>query len=154
VSNEQPIWDQLPNEPDAAYNRFLVYRNLGPSRSLQSAWDAQKVSNRGKSGRVSGQWQKDSADYQWVERANAWDGYQLQQAGAATVHNWINILSGIAGKTLEAINEGVKPDNWSGVIQSAQVLGAHISPEAVNALAELYRSSGNGGEGNGGGSGE
>jgi hypothetical protein len=129
----------------------LVYRNLGPSRSLQSAWDAQKVSNRGKSGRVSGQWQKDSADYQWVERANAWDGYQLQQAGAATVHNWINILSGIAGKTLEAINEGVKPDNWGGVIQSAQVLGAHISPEAVNALAELYRSSGNGGDGHSGG---
>jgi hypothetical protein len=154
VNDEQPIWDQLPNEPDAAYNRFLVYRNLGPGRSLQSAWAAQNGTKRKKSERMSGQWRDDSAAHRWVERANAWDGYQLQQAGAATVHNWINILSGIAGKTLEAINEGVKPDNWSGVIQSAQVLGAHISPEAVNALAELYRSSGNGGEGNGGGSGE
>src|SRR5262249_28786381 len=38
AENKLKPWDQQPDEPDAAYSRFLMYRNLGPARTLDAAF--------------------------------------------------------------------------------------------------------------------
>lgn len=35
---KRKAWEQLPDEPDSAYARFLMYRNLGPARSIDAAF--------------------------------------------------------------------------------------------------------------------
>ena len=75
-------WDQLTEEPPAAYARFLVYLHLGAGRTLQAAWDtcnAQSGTGRKKSQKMSGQWGDDSTTYRWVERAKAWDIAEQQR---------------------------------------------------------------------------
>jgi hypothetical protein len=37
ADGQRQPWEQQPGEPDAAYVRFLVYRNLGPGRTLRLA---------------------------------------------------------------------------------------------------------------------
>src|SRR5262249_5670477 len=71
-------WDQRPDEPDPAFVRFLIYRDLGPGRSLIQAYLAflrlldgstEGVERRS----IPGQWYRDSRQWEWVRRARAWD---------------------------------------------------------------------------------
>jgi hypothetical protein len=62
-------WDRLPNERIKAYELFCLYRDLGPSRSLQKLrqTNALPLSLR--------QLERYSAKYDWVARAQAFSDY-------------------------------------------------------------------------------
>lgn len=73
-------WDRLPGEGTRAYHAFLIYRDLGPARTLEEVYrvvqeTTKSKRSRGKSptthasGRING-W---SSSWNWVERARAWD---------------------------------------------------------------------------------
>jgi len=64
-------WDRRKGEPAPAYARFLIYRNLGPRRSLAQAQEVCGVS-LGRLKQLSGQWS-------WPARALAWDKLRFQQ---------------------------------------------------------------------------
>lgn len=60
-------WDRLPNESSRAYQAYVIYRDLGPDRSL-----AQVSQKHTKSIPTLKRW---SSKYNWVERARAYDDY-------------------------------------------------------------------------------
>jgi len=62
-----PIYERLPNESSKAYNAFAVYRDIGPTRSIQKV-GKRLVKNHIALGRLS-------KKYNWVERAKAYDLY-------------------------------------------------------------------------------
>jgi hypothetical protein len=62
-------WERLPNERIKAYELFCLYRDMGPSRSLQKLrqTNALHLSLR--------QLERYSTKYDWVARAQAYSNY-------------------------------------------------------------------------------
>ena len=105
AGREKAPWERLEGEPAAAYARFLVYRNLGPTRTLQRAWEAHlQAGKRGRGGRNrtksdddpvthrSSTWAANAVAFHWGERAGEWDIAMLSQVGAEAVVDFVNIL--------------------------------------------------------------
>lgn len=65
--SEQHPWTSQPGEPSRAYEAFRVYMLLGPKRTLKIA-----AAQLGKTESLLTNW---SAEYKWVDRAVAYDGY-------------------------------------------------------------------------------
>lgn len=63
-------WDRQKGESRAAYASFVVFRDLGPSRTLARA--AQET------GKTRATLMGHSAKYGWVERAELWDARQYE----------------------------------------------------------------------------
>jgi len=70
VNDEEP-WTKREDETQRAYEVFCVYRDLGPERSLQKAHDEEYGEGAGNLRYVEG-W---SSEYDWPERAQAYDRY-------------------------------------------------------------------------------
>lgn len=68
-------WDQLPEEPAHVYDKFLVYLQLGPDRTLQKAKDAIYGEQVGSVKTL----QSYSRKYSWINRAEAWDRHVMRQ---------------------------------------------------------------------------
>lgn len=129
-------WDQQPGEPTEAYARFLVYRNLGPARSLDAAYGA-AAGNRRKSQSTSGQWLADSSAYNWVDRSTRWDIHNLTTAGAGAVAKFVKIIDLVALRSLEALENGdIKPTDWAGLVNALDKLGAYIPAETVSQIRD------------------
>lgn len=69
------LWDQLPGESSKAYAAFVIYRDLGPRRSIEEAsrlyHDRPNSSPRRR--RASGQIRHWAERWNWPARAVAWD---------------------------------------------------------------------------------
>lgn len=65
VTEQQPAWERLDKEPTRAYSAFRVFRDLGPTRTLDAAQVALEVSER-----TVGNY---SARFDWIRRATLWD---------------------------------------------------------------------------------
>lgn len=145
-------WEQLTDEPDAAYARFLVYRNMGVARSLDAAYRltnplTESASKRVKTRRVktatpdtrraNGQWAKDCRDYHWDERAKQWDIETLNDVGKAVVVKYVNALDLAIARILQALaNEKMQPRGWAQVIETLTILGNFIPQETVAAVRQ------------------
>src|SRR5690348_6359267 len=89
---------RLRGEPLRAYRAYLVYRDLGPGRTLRGAWRRHREESRkrrGSRGRPrlakqesgpAGQWTQWSSQYRWVERAAVYDADVDQQQGQTRRH--------------------------------------------------------------------
>ena len=97
--SDQPgkAWDQQPGEPAAAYARFLVYRGLGPCRSLDKAARAYG----GSKGRAPGNWFREAAAWKWQERAQAWDIATFAEVGKRAVVAYLALIEGIATRAID-----------------------------------------------------
>lgn len=126
-------WDQLPNEPDRAYARFLVYLHLGPGRSVE------KAHNAGKSVKTrNGQWESDCTEYKWPERAAAFDVSMLSQRGAEVVVNWVQSIIGLSRLALDQIESGtIKPESVEQLLEVVNVLSSFITPEVIEASRDM-----------------
>jgi hypothetical protein len=131
------LWDKQPDESDAAYSRFLTYRNLGPARSIESAFAIQTESKEIKRDQVSSQWRRDSVSYQWVERSQAWDIENLVVHGERIITAYLASLDNITRKTLAYLtDESNQPDNWESAVKTLELISKVVSGESA---AELYR---------------
>lgn len=147
-------WERLPEEPEVAYARFLVYRNLGPARSLDAAYrstaakrDKSRSAPGSKLPRVSGQWQSDCSQYNWVERATAWDIAQLEAIVPGSIATIFKVIDEFAKATLQAIQAGkAKPKNWAQVMEAVNALSNFITPEAASDAITISRSKGDAAE--------
>lgn len=126
-------WDQQPGEPPEAYARFLVYRNLGPARTIEAAYKANAEGRKsGKPVSRSGHWEEDSRTHNWVERSTRWDIHNLTTAGAGAVAKFVRIIDLVALRSLEALEDGnIKPTDWAGLVNALDKLGAYIPAETV-----------------------
>lgn len=122
------IWDQQPDESNAAYARFLAYRNLGPSRSLERAYQATK----GNAGQPApGQWTRDSERFNWVERATAWDVALLLQQGEVAATAYVAAVKKHAFNVLDALESGIKPETFADVTKAIELLAKLFPGEAI-----------------------
>jgi hypothetical protein len=69
--------ERLPDESPRAYRAFCCYRDLGPNRSLDRAWEGYCTTpdegKKSKSARRPGHWGAWSQKFSWVRRAEAHD---------------------------------------------------------------------------------
>lgn len=78
-----PLWERREGEPNKLFDRFEIYRLLGPSRSLYSAYMAW----RGEKARESAQkraglpqsWRLAAERWDWAKRAEAFDEHERAQ---------------------------------------------------------------------------
>lgn len=143
---ERKAWEQQEGEPDAAYARFLVYRNLGPARSLDDAYRASRgiAPKRTKTPQVSGQWKDDSARWKWVERATAFDVEMFAALGVQVVARFYKSLDIISRKSLvNLMDESVKPKGWSESVDATVRIGQFIPAEVPERIRRDF-SEGNG----------
>jgi hypothetical protein len=134
-----PPWDQRPGEPPEAYARFLCYRNLGPGRSLPLARKAhatvQAGTNRKEPEGAGGQWNDDSAEYDWVARATAWDIHTLREQGGELSRLWLAIMVTAARKAAETLADpDCRPSGFSGALAVLDRLAPYMTPDVLRAL--------------------
>jgi hypothetical protein len=104
TETENPTWVQRDNETDKAYDAFLLFRDLGRTRTIEGAYlkslsDEEKRKKAEKSGRLKapGSWTNWFADHQWRERVREWDRFKdtesAQLAAAVRTKNIEKYLS-------------------------------------------------------------
>lgn len=130
-------WDQQPGEPSEAYARFLVYRNLGPGRSLDAAYGIANVGNRRKSSERSGTWQENATAHRWRERAARWDVAQLSVVVPSTAGVIFEAIAEFARQVLAEVQAGThKPKSWTEVKDALIVLAGFVSPDVITATID------------------
>lgn len=82
------LWDRLPDEQQRHYRAFLDYRNMGEGRSLNALFARYRVQIENESGteppcRTKNTLARWSSQFNWVERAEAWDMAAVERAEAA-----------------------------------------------------------------------
>ena len=70
-------WDRLPNERSKAYRLFCLYRDLGPTRTLEKLSHV-KDSNLNRV-ETRPNLKVYSRKYQWVARARSYDDYRAEK---------------------------------------------------------------------------
>ncbi len=73
------IWERLPGEPARWYRRFVLYRDLGPQRTLAEAHAAAARAERLAQPRLPARWTQIAGVWRWHERAQAWDVWMNAQ---------------------------------------------------------------------------
>jgi hypothetical protein len=94
-------WERWPGESDAAFSAFVIYRDLGPQRSLDAASTryhardqsptAQPQGGRGKNKKCSGQIRTWADRWDWRARAAGWDDEQDRQARQAMLQEILDM---------------------------------------------------------------
>lgn len=134
-------WDRLPDETDAQYAQFLVFRDLGPSRTLARAYrqylkhfDTTPGARKG----PSGAFKETAAARRWRERAEAWDVWRLLTYGARIAPLYVAAVEQMTKKLLAA-SQRIRPGQkgWRDVLDT---LGA------ISAQLEVAKRAGAGGE--------
>lgn len=78
IKNETPLWERQPGESDKCFDYFCIYRDMGPSRSLQKVADAankQLITMA-----------QHSTQWNWKERTKAWTDLKDKERREATIN--------------------------------------------------------------------
>jgi hypothetical protein len=129
----QPCWDQLDDEPDAAYVRFLAYRNLGPARSVNAAHASITTDKTAKIGPSLSQWRADSSRFAWVSRANAWDIHVFKTTGVQAAITYGAAIKALADRVLNLLAKLEKADLKT-LLKAIHVLSDLLPPDTIYAL--------------------
>lgn len=135
-------WDRTPRESAEAYTRFLLYRNLGPGRSLRKAHRAyQRTRDPGAGGNeplhLPGHWTAESAEHRWVERAALWDVRNIRAYGARLAVLHVQAMTKVAEKNARYAGR-LSPgdDGWADLVASLRLIAAVITPELVRDVSQ------------------
>lgn len=77
--NAKLPWSRQPTEPALWYNRFDVYRLLGPRRSIERAYNVCKDSDSLSAPRPGANWYDQAHRWRWTPRAEAWDEQERER---------------------------------------------------------------------------
>jgi len=122
-------WERLPEENNRWFQRFEAFRLMGPTRSLGSAYAAERA-GKGleESGDAPGSWRKAAKAYCWHQRAEAWDKHLTEQREAEIEARW---QAEIMGKTevLGRISRmgRAKPSDFFNWSSSGRITGFNMS---------------------------
>jgi hypothetical protein len=144
---ELQLWEQQKDEPYDDYGCFLLYRNLGPGRTLQLAYleyrltfknaDREALESEEKLPPVPGSWATISSKWDWVRRSDAWDVHVFELYGERAVIKFVNALEKIAEKSCQALaRPNMKPKTWHDVLEALAIIQQYAQPGSVNALRE------------------
>ncbi|MFN8463933.1 MAG: hypothetical protein U0X20_00220 [Caldilineaceae bacterium] len=82
-------WDPRPDEPSLWYSRFGIYLRLGVSRSIEkchrdcSEVEGRPLDEKKRSTRPGANWYQVAREWEWEERAKAWDAEQREILAAS-----------------------------------------------------------------------
>lgn len=106
--DRQP-WDIQDGEPIIWYQRFEIYRTLGAHRSLEKLWRATPGPH---GANCPNFWYARAIDWNWRERAAAWDIYQITQKRREFAEEAqedkkyrLKIIKGARNKLLQALDQ-------------------------------------------------
>ncbi len=135
-TNERKAWQQLAGESNEAYARFLVFRDLGPARTVFLAYassrpGAPKTENGPALG-VPRIWWENYRVFQWKHRAAAWDVTQMVNAVPESATTILKLIGETARACLAQVENGnIKPQNFTELKDMVVILGNLISPEII-----------------------
>ena len=72
--HEAKLWERMPKERSKAFSLFCMYRDMGPTRSLEKL-----RRSMGEEGLSSTTLQTYSVKHEWVKRVQAYDDYRAAQ---------------------------------------------------------------------------
>jgi len=96
TSLERRPWDRQPGDTDAAWRAFQSYRDLGPDRTLDRAYQHRYGHERASAAGHFREWARHNA---WVDRTRAYDAFIEQQARAEQERVWVDRALGQANRT-------------------------------------------------------
>lgn len=152
-------WEQYPGEPDDRYVMFLVFLNLGPTRTILNAYQVYNSQTPGtltqkrklklmKANEVvhSGSWDRFAREWDWRRRAARWDVYSLNSLVPETASIIFQVLKTYALKVLTAVEKmEIDPTHTDALRADITTLTTLISPEAIaRAAANNSRDAGHG----------
>jgi hypothetical protein len=139
-------WDQWPNEPAGAYKRFVVFRELGPGRSLNRAYQEflrlSGVTKGVEGRRAPGCWQRYAEEWSWAERCHGFDIASFAARGQKVVVLYLECILEATRKLLRGIQNGRGPVTEAEINDALETLARLIPPEAV--YGTLLNASGRG----------
>jgi hypothetical protein len=133
-------WDQQPDEPLESFARFTAYKALGPGRTLLLAQQVHGGTGKRKK-TIDGHWCDESARWNWVDRATAWDVHMLSTAGERLAIAWMGVLSSAVRKCAEQLaNPKFTPKTWRDCLAVINAVAPHLTPEVMGPLIARLRS--------------
>ncbi len=98
-SDKRAAWEQLPGESDRWYERFTLYRMMGPERTIEQAAKRNEtqrtlgaaVSNRKLPKRPSRHWYYAAKRFDWTQRAAAWDAMRRDEDEATARRSLVRV---------------------------------------------------------------
>lgn len=142
ASNRKYKWDRLAVEDDLDYSYFLVFRNLGPRRTLRAAYrhfaasfgNAQKTPLSGVN--VPEKWKSLRRDNRWVERAAAWDVHCLKSVGCRVAVNQSQAILSLSREAVRAARKvHIDPEQTAELLDVMRTIQGYLTPETVAAVA-------------------
>lgn len=74
MSEERKPWEQMEQEPDLWYGRFVKYLRLGTKRSVNAiCWNENKKKQEKTRTNTGPEWYEAAKQWKWEERARLWD---------------------------------------------------------------------------------
>lgn len=129
-------WDQRKGESGEAYNRFLIYRNLGPARTLDAAYRLFAGAEDGGKRQAPGCWWEEYREREWRERATAWDLHNLKEHGRDAALAFVAAIRDVAMRALESLATDMRPASWDELLETMRVLNTLVGPDAIAALTD------------------
>lgn len=142
MSEEKVLWEQMEGEPNLWFDRFTLYRLLGPKRTLSATHRKESEKSRKKSQYLPGSWRDAALQWNWKERAEAWDAqrredmeceaYEVFSSGLALAHERVRSLKKCAERIEKIITREKKPssyllEQWRGLLSDiADELGERV----------------------------
>lgn len=77
--NRKP-WARMPDEPGLWFERFDLWRSLGPSRTIEEAFQRDRAKRGLKAERPHFRWYEVRKDWDWDARAEAWDAFKAEES--------------------------------------------------------------------------
>lgn len=71
-------WERRADEPELWYDRFTVYRLLGPTRTLPAAYALVNRLQGRRAARTAARWEKPAQRWEWAQRAAEYDAEQAR----------------------------------------------------------------------------
>ena len=142
ASNRKYKWDRLAVEDDLDYSYFLVFRNLGPRRTLRAAYrefaasfgNAQKTPLSGVN--VPEKWKCLRRENRWVERAASWDVHCLKSVGCRVAVNQSQAILSLSSEAVRAARKvRLDPEQPGEILDVLRTVQGYLTPEAVAAVA-------------------
>lgn len=127
-------WERQDDETPKAWGAFVVYRDMGPRRSLRRV-----QSEEGTALAQLGQW---SSRYRWVERAAAWDGHLdliRRQEQVDAVRNMRERHATTARKLLDVAVDSLEKRLSEAEVEEAPLLATYDILRYVVEAAKLER---------------
>ena len=146
------VWDQLEDETEEEFVKFLIYKNLGFDRSIDKAYNsylATNITSGGESNKKAqllgflleekkpapGSWYQLASKRFWKKRAELWDISELRKTEKSTFIKQVAIIKAFAEKIEEALKDPkIKPKNFFQLLQAIDVFNRRYTPELARAV--------------------